>query len=134
MDYTKLKNELAATHPITGAYNADDQLAADQLNEKNITRVRLSMSGAEVLLATDVAEYTALATPDLKDQWLSFTSHDHINPEIGGIAQQIVVDIFGGASVTVANLASLRDETISRAEELGLGKIIIGDVQNARAI
>lgn len=35
MDYPALKTELTAGHPVTGAYNADDQLAADQLNALN---------------------------------------------------------------------------------------------------
>lgn len=33
--YLILKTELLAGHPITGAYNADDALAADQLNAVN---------------------------------------------------------------------------------------------------
>ena len=32
----KLKTELALTHPVTGAYDADDALAANELNAINI--------------------------------------------------------------------------------------------------
>lgn len=35
LDYQALKDELTAGHPDTGAYNADDALAADQLNALN---------------------------------------------------------------------------------------------------
>lgn len=35
IDYQALKAELLAGHPDTGAYNADDQLAADELNVQN---------------------------------------------------------------------------------------------------
>ncbi|MGI9202661.1 MAG: hypothetical protein ACR2Q3_01555 [Woeseiaceae bacterium] len=35
LDYLALKAELLAGHPSTGAYNADDQLAADELNALN---------------------------------------------------------------------------------------------------
>ena len=36
IDYVALKAELDGAHPVTGAYNADDQLAADELNLFNI--------------------------------------------------------------------------------------------------
>ena len=35
IDYQALKTELLAGHPDTGAYNVDDQLAADELNAVN---------------------------------------------------------------------------------------------------
>lgn len=40
IDYPALAAELAAGHPDTGAYNVDDQLAADELNAENRTRNR----------------------------------------------------------------------------------------------
>jgi len=92
------------------------------------------MTGAEILAATDSTEYAGLSDAK-KAQYLSFTSgNDTIDPAAGGIAQEIIVDIFGAGSVTVTTLALLRQETISRAEELGLGFVIIGDIQNARAL
>ena len=36
INYVKLAAELAAGHPVTGAYNVDDALAAAELNAKNI--------------------------------------------------------------------------------------------------
>ena len=36
LDYQGLKTELAGSHPVSGAYNVDDALAADQLNDFNI--------------------------------------------------------------------------------------------------
>lgn len=48
MDYTALAAELLAGHPVTGAYNADDDLAAAELNAVN--RPALS-------LLTDVMQY-----------------------------------------------------------------------------
>jgi len=132
--YPALQAELLAGHPVTGAYNADDQLAADQINLADVTRIRKNMTGAEILAATDSAEYAALSDAK-KAQFLSFTSgNEMINPAAGGIAQEIVVDIFGGGSVTVTTLGLLRQETISRATELDFGFVVIGDIQNARAI
>ena len=132
--YPALKAELDAGHPVSGAYNADDQLAADQINLADVSRIRSNMTGAEILAATDTTEYAAL-TDAAKAQFLSFTSgNDTIDPAVGGIAQEIIVDIFGGGSVTVTTLGLLRQETISRATELDFGTVIIGDIQNARAL
>jgi hypothetical protein len=132
--YPDLQAELIAGHPISGAYNVDDQIAADQINALDVTRTRANMTGAEILETADPTEYAAL-TADKKAQFLSFTSgNETINPEAGGIAQQIIVDIFGGGSATVTALSALRQETISRADELGFGAVVIGDIQNARAL
>ena len=40
MDLQALKTELDAGHPVTGAYNVDDALAAGELNAVNQTKVR----------------------------------------------------------------------------------------------
>lgn len=132
--YPDLQAELLAGHPVSGAYNADDQLAADQINALDVTRIRSNMTGAEILAATDSTEYAAL-TDAAKAQFLSFTSgNENIDPAAGGIAQEIIVDIFGGGSTTVTTLGLLRQESISRATELDFGFVIIGDIQNARAL
>ena len=132
--YAALQTELLASHPITGAYNADDQLAADQINALDITRIKANMTGAEIIEAVDSTEYAALTDPQ-KANFLSFTSgNETINPQAGGIAQEILVDVFGGGSVTITTLGLLRQETISRATELDFGFVIIGDIQNARAL
>ena len=47
IDYQALKTELAGSHPVSGAYNADDQLAADQLNAYNIAAPASSFSVLE---------------------------------------------------------------------------------------
>ena len=133
MDYQALKTELLGTHPSTGAYDADDALAAAQLNVPNIVRVKASMSGQELLESTDSTEFAGLSDAK-KSQWLAFTSNSSINPEAGGVAQSIVVDIFGGGSATVTALASLREETVSRARDLGFGQVTPGDVEYARSL
>ena len=132
--YPALQAELLAGHPISGAYDADDQLAADQINALDVTRIRANMTGAQIIEATDTAEYAALTDPK-KSQFLAFVAgNETINPESGGIAQEILVDIFGGGSATITALSALRQETISRATELDFGLVIIGDIQNARAL
>ena len=110
VDYVALKTELDTGHPETGAYNIDDQLAADELNALNIERIRAEMTGQEIREAADITEY-GLLSDIKKDQWLSYTSGSLMNPKVGGIDQEIVVDIFGQGSDTVINLNSLRNET-----------------------
>jgi len=134
MDYVALKAELDGAHPITGVYDANDALARDELNALNIVRIKANMTGAEIIEATDTAEYTALLD-DQKNRFLTFTSgNETINPELGGIAQEILVDVFGGGSNTIVALGALRNETVSRASDIGLGPVNLGDVQNARAL
>jgi hypothetical protein len=129
-----LKAELDANaHPITGAYDADAQTAAAQLNAENLTRIRDTMSGSELWANTVATEYAAL-TDAQKSQWLAFCAIESHNTEVGGLAQLFVVGIFGGASDTVAALAAARTENISRADEIGVGFVRAGDVLEARAM
>lgn len=133
MDYTALAAELTTGHPDTGPYDADAQLAADQINAENRSRIRASMTGAEIWLATVATDYAGLS--DVKrSQWLSFCSITDHNPEAGGLAQLFVIDMFGAASPTVAALGTQRNETVSRAVELGWGRVRAADIIEARAI
>jgi hypothetical protein len=131
MDYVALAAELTGGHPVSGAYNADAQLAADQINALDVASIKSTLSGSEMWSNTVASEYGAL-TDAQKSQWLSFCAIESHDPEVGGLAQLFVVDIFGGGSVTVSNLSSARSETISRAAGLGLGKVKAADVLIAR--
>lgn len=133
MDYQALKTELDATHPVTGAYDADDVIAAGQINAENITRIKARMSGREIFENTNAAEYAAL-TDAKKSEWISFCGIDEHDPKSGGPAQEFVTYVFGGGSTTVSNLNTARDESISRATELGFGTVLVGDVQYARSL
>lgn len=128
MDYIALKAELDAGHPDTGAYDADDSLAADQLNALNRTRNRTSMSGSEVLNAIDKTEYLDLS--DAMKQLVWNVLHiGQLNPF--GVEAALMLEAFG-SSTTITTLNALRVEAVSRAVELGLGVIAPGDVENAR--
>lgn len=132
MDYVALKAELDAGHPDTGAYNVDNATAAAELNAVNRTRPRPSMNGDEVFAATDNGEFVGLT--DHKQQlWISFTSKDIINAY-----DQTNIDfldyIFGAGSTTKTTLAGLRTEPASRAVEIGLGLVRVGDIEIARTI
>ena len=105
--------------------------AADDLNLVNISRGRSSMTGNELLEAQDAGEYVLLVAAK-KSEWLylcGITSHDPYGPSV-----EIVKDIWGNASTTVANLAASRTETISRATELSLPVINQEHVRYARTL
>lgn len=130
MDIAALKAELLAGHPDTGAYNANDALAAAELNVVNRNRNRTSMSGREVAAEIVDADYDGL-TEEKKSQVLALTSGSDIDPF--GFAANVVKDIFGDGSATVTALAAARVETVSRATEIGIGLVKVGYVEQARA-
>ena len=124
---TILSNEIALP-----AYNGmTDAQILTSLRVKNIPRDKSVMTGKEIFAQQNSADYAALSDAK-KQQWISLTSHDGIDPF--GPAVQVVLDIWGGGSTTISNLQSARVELISRAQELGLGLINEGDVKHSRAI
>lgn len=129
MDINALAVELAGEHPVTGPYDADNATAAEQLNAVNRTHNRTSMTGREVAAEIVDAEYDELSDAK-KSHILSLSSGDDIDPF--GFAANVVKDVFGADSDTVAALAAVRVETVSRAVELRLGTVYPGHVENAR--
>lgn len=129
MNIAALKAELASGHPLTGTYNSDDALAADELNAVNRTRDRTSMTGRQVAAKIVNSAYDALSA-EKKIQILSLIASDDIDPF--GFAANVVQDIFGSGSATVLALIGARVESISRAVERKLGTIKHGHVQMAR--
>lgn len=131
MDYVALAAELNAGHPTSGAYASDPQAAANQINELNQTRIKASMTGAEIWDATVPSDYAGL-TDAQKSQWLAFCGIEKHDSSEGGLAQQIVVTLFGGGSATIAALSAARTETVSRASILGFSRVLAVDIQYAR--
>lgn len=137
MDYATLKAELLAGHPVTGAYDADNQVAADQLNAVNRTRNRTSMSGDEIFNAAVPSEYAALDngsgnTPDQQGLFMSFCGRTEVDPFASNNVQ-FITNMFGAGSGTVTALQAARVESVSRAQELGLEGVHGGHVRTARA-
>lgn len=129
MDIDALKTELLAGHPGTGAYDADDAVAATQLNAVNRTRNKPTMTGSEVMNAIVKAEFTALSAADKQMVW-DIVHLGEINPF--GIEADLFVDIFGGGSATITDLQTARKYDVSRGVELGLGQVKTGHVETAR--
>lgn len=126
-----LKTELT-TDPLGRGYAGMTaaQVVAS-MNAKDRNQNKESLSGAEVAEAINGSEYTALGDA-AKDRVINFTLQRSIDPF--GFGQTVFIDIFGGGSQTITNLAAARVESVSRAKEIGWGDAVNeGDIINARA-
>lgn len=129
MDITTLAAELT-TDPLGRGYSGmDDQQAADSLNTADRTRTRATMTGSEVLNAVDSGEWAALTAEEKQIVWDVVHLGD-INP--AGIEAMLLTNVFGAGSTTITLLAAARQETVTRSEELGLGRVGVGNVTAAR--
>lgn len=132
MNLDALRAELT-TDPLARGYaGMTAEQAAASLNVADRSRIRTSMSGDEVFQATVAAEFNALTVNSGKQtMWLSFCARSSIDP--AGVANVAFVQfIFGAGSSTVIALNALRQESISRATELGLEHIEAGHVEEVR--
>ncbi len=130
MDYNAVKAELAAGHLDTGLYDADNKVAADQLNASNRTRPVESVSGQQIFEAVDPEEL-ALLSDRQERRLLGIVGMGTIWVN-GTNTRATLLALFGPNTTTRDNLAALQTEPISRATELGLGDVREGTVQHAR--
>jgi hypothetical protein len=137
MDYQALRNELDTDALAFGYSGMTDAQVVSAINSVNSpygqTVTKSSLTGAEVFKATDSTEFDAL-TDAQRSEWLSLCAIQDLDPNNGTPAAATATRIFGGGSTTLASLQSLRDEVVSRAVQIGLGSVHVGDVQNARAL
>lgn len=127
----RLKDEIANDPLSRGYFGMTDAEVADDLNTKNRSRNRDTMSGLEVLGEVTNPELDALSDANLQIL-VSLTSAEDIDPF--GPAARIIRKIFGAGSNTLAALAVARVEQVSRAVELDIGnRVREGHVQQARA-
>ena len=133
MDYAILQTELLAGHPGTGAYNVDDALATNEINAVNRT-VNKNTTPEEAANATDATEFNALLAED-KDLWVSILGWATLNLN-EGIGLATATGIWAGAAGTITRpaLIATRTTIVSRATELNLEFVTVGDIQNARAL
>ena len=132
MDYLALRDELLAGHPDTGAYNADSQLAADQLNTVNRTLARDIMSASEIFEAITVADWDARTDIQKEKIRLVLDLGDQINVGAGTKARLMLQNALTGATDSIANLSALASPAVSRAQELGFGVVTRFEVETAR--
>lgn len=131
-DLAALNSELTVD-PLTRGYSGmTDLQAANSLND-TVDRVvqKALVAGWEAFQATVDTEFDAMAASD-RQEWLGICSIDSLEPANGKPAASTVLRLFGGGSATVTALQALRQDTVNRATELGLGRISEGDVNHAR--
>ena len=122
--------EEVTTDPLARGYvgMSAEEVVAD-LETEYRTRNRNSMSGQEVWELTVYSDFSAM-TETQQIQWLTLTSNDALNPF--GNSVELAKSLFGAGSATITSLANARIASISRAEELGLGSVRPGHVDQCR--
>lgn len=134
MNLQTLKTELT-TDPLPRGYSSmSHQAAADSLNSKNRSRDRQTLSGSTIYNCVSKTEFDALTAAQketVRDIW---GLGDFIDIRTGTITRANLVAIFNAQSATRAALLAAVSESISRADELGLGEVHAGDVAAARSL
>lgn len=128
-----IKPELDAD-PLGRGYSGmtDAEVVDSLMNNLDRQPPNGSISGSTLLRHVVQAEYDGLSAAK-QNQVLALAGVESLDP--WGVGAGIVVDIFGAGSNTVQALASYRDTLlISRAQELGLGRVREGDVSRARGL
>lgn len=148
MGLLALKAELLAGHPDTGAYDADAQVAADQLNLANRSNLRAasveefrewaSENGRGIKMQNAIAGGTSEAVKNaayILDKIIGSDSGslDPGNATHVAMVNALVDDGVWDAADRAALIAKATD-SISRGAELGLGFVKVGHVEMARAM
>lgn len=127
--YTTIRAELDGNVALYGAMT--DQQVTDELNAVDKQQNRTSMSGDEILSNIEGSALATL-TGDNAVKVMGIVGMGSVDPF--GPAAQIFIDAFGGGSATITALQAARVETVSRASQIGVGVVKLGDVMNARAL
>lgn len=144
--------ELQAGHPTTGAYSLDSSVAAEELNAVN--RTRLVPIPATELIAWASAGNSGQDPPSIKLQdylandtnpaafrglaWgaLAMLSNPSASLDLRRADRQAMLEglVAGGvlSNEDKVSIESLATESVSRAEELGLGEVRPGTIQQVR--
>ena len=120
-----LSDEISNDPNVVGYSTMADSEVVSSINAPYTNQNKASMSGSELMDSQNAAEFIAL-TDAKKAQWLALCAIDSVDPF--GQVVEIVKDIWGNSSVTISNLAAARVVSVSRATQLGLGKVTLGQV------
>jgi hypothetical protein len=147
-----LKAELDAGHPVTGAYSANSESAAEEINALNRTRIN-AIGSAELLAWSGQASdgdrpriikiEEGKANADEQCAALCITAEQMIMRDntsldlnlpdrVAMLNALVAYGILSAADK--ASIDALSQESISRADELGLGSVKAGTVQQARSL
>ena len=147
-----LKAELDAGHPVTGAYSANSEAAAEEINALNRTRIN-AIGSAELLAWSGQASSgdrpriikieEGKANADEQCAALCITAEQMIMRDNTSldlnlpdrVAMLNALVAYGVLSASdKASIDALSEESISRAEELSLGSVRAGTIEQARSL
>lgn len=130
MEIVRLRDEIV-TDPLARGYaGMSDVDVAASLNTVDRERDRDALTGSEVMNAVDDDEWTLLSDAQRQTIW-NLAHLGTINPF--GMEARLMQSVFNETdSPTIAVLAAMRKEPVSRAVELGLGWARPGNVAEAR--
>ncbi len=131
-DEQAIKNYVDAEPAISFAGDTD-QVILDYINDETETRWD-PVSSSQVFEAMDPVEFTALAAAKKVRADRVLGLGDDIQTVPGSNARAELISIFGGGSVTIANLATLAGQSISRGTAAGLGIVRMGEIERARRL
>lgn len=126
---SKLNDELTDDPLGRGYSGMTDRAVVADMNTPYRDSNRSLMTATEIAQSIDVDEFTLLNTADEQTMW-NVLSFSEINPF--GFEATIFTDVFGGGSRTIAAFLAARVGSISRGQELSLGVVKLGHVQDAR--
>jgi hypothetical protein len=126
-----LSDELTNDPLARGYSGMSDVAATADLNTVYRTQNKTDMSPTEVYNNIDLTEYIALSAANKAEIWNILHLGNPLNPF--GLEAIRLTAIFGSGSDTITSLQAARTESISRAQELGLGIVKVGHVAEARA-
>ena len=147
-----LKAELDAGHPVTGAYSASSEAAAEEINALNRTRIN-AIGSAELLAWSGQASSgdrpriikieEGKANADEQCAALCITAEQMIMRDNTSldlnlpdrVAMLNALVAYGVLSAAdKASIDALAEESISRADELSLGSVRAGTIEQARSL
>jgi hypothetical protein len=131
---SRLSEEIRNDPLGIGYAGMTEQQIADSLNARNRTRDRTTMSAGEIFETIVPAEFAALnqAEQERVDRVLGLGADIIVGPGNQHNAVQELLAVFTAQSQTIQALAARRAEAISRAQELALGDVKPGHVQEAK--
>ena len=91
-----------------------------------------TLSGSQLFEAIDDTEWQALSADFKSDIQFVVSLGDNIQSAPGTKARAMLARALAGSATSLAALGVLGSKTVSRAEELSLGRVTIGMIQNAR--
>lgn len=130
-DLNALKAELDADPLDRGYSGMSDAAAAMDLNTEYRTRKVPSVSGQDLFEAVDATDFAGLSDAQ-KTLLYAIIGMGTILVN-GTNTKTALLAMFGPGTPTRSNLATLQTESVSRAVELGLGRVKVGYVQRVRA-